>query len=226
MKIMKTTRTLAVLLMGLILGASFAVAQDHILAEAAKTTEEANASTTGGAGAADKDFHDRYPRYKLSAQPDGYISLRSVGDVMVKGQTAPEVSETIRKAYGNILSNPIVSVVLKDFEKPYFIADGQVGHPGKYDLRGDVTLTEAIAMSGGFLDSAKHSQVLLFRRASKGWYSAETFDVKKMEKKGNLKEDPELHAGDMLFVPKNKFSKLKMFIPGSSMGAFVPLSVP
>jgi len=47
-----------------------------------------------------------------------------------------------------------------------------------------------------------------------------------MEKKGNLKEDPELHAGDMLFVPKNKFSKFRAFIPGSSMGAFVPLSVP
>jgi polysaccharide export outer membrane protein len=246
MKIMKTTRTLVMLLMGLALGAGFAVAQDHILAEAAKTTEAANASTTGGANTTDKDFHDRYPRYKLEAgdafevsfdlnpefnqtvsvQPDGYISLRSVGDIMVKGQTVPEVSETIRKAYGNILSNPIVSVVLKDFEKPYFIADGQVGHPGKYDLRGDVTLSEAIAMAGGFLDTAKHSQVLLFRRASKGWYSAETFNLKKMEKKGNLKEDPELHAGDMLFVPKNSFSKFRTFIPGSSMGAFVPLSVP
>ena len=67
MKIMKTTRTLAMLLMALILGASFAAAQDHILAEAAKTTEEANASTTGGAGTTDKDFHDRYPRYKLEA---------------------------------------------------------------------------------------------------------------------------------------------------------------
>jgi polysaccharide export outer membrane protein len=248
MKTMKTMRTLAVLLMWLALGAGAAVAQDHILAEADKTTEEANASTTGGAttGATDKDFHDRYPRYKLesgdvfevsfdlnpefnqtvSVQPDGYISLKSVGDTMVKGQTVPEVSETIRKAYSNILSNPLVSVVLKDFEKPYFIADGQVGHPGKYDLRGEVTLTEAIAMAGGFMDTAKHSQVLLFRRAAKGWYSAETFDVKKMEKKGNLKEDPELHAGDMLFVPKNKFSKFRAFIPGSSMGAFVPLSVP
>jgi polysaccharide biosynthesis/export protein len=244
MKTMKITRTLAVLLMGFELAAGFAGAQEHILAEAAKTTEEANATSANSAGAA--DFHDRYPRYKLEAgdsfdlsfelnpefnqtvsvQPDGYISLRGVGDVMVKGQTVPEVTETIRKVYGTILSNPLVSVVLKDFEKPYFIADGQVGHPGKYDLRGDVSLTQAVAMAGGFLDSAKHSQVLLFRRAKQGWYSAETFDVKKMEKKGSLKEDPTLHAGDMLFVPKNTFSKFKMFIPGTSMGAFVPLAIP
>lgn len=239
------TTKLAVLLVGLELAAGFAAAQDHILAEAAKV-EETKASSANSTTSPDKDFHSRYPRYKLEAgdafdisfelnpefnqtvsvQPDGYISLRGVGDLMVKGQTVPEVTETIKKAYSNILSNPLVSVVLKDFEKPYFIADGQVGHPGKYDLRGDVTLTQAIAMAGGFMDTAKHSKVLLFRRASQGWYQAETFDVKKMEKKGNLKEDPELHAGDMLFVPKNGFSKIKAFLPGSSMGAFVPLSVP
>lgn len=243
MEIKKITGTLAVLLVGLELAAGFAAAQDHILTEAAKV-EETNASSANST--ASTDFRSRYPRYKLesgdafdisfelnpefnqtvSVQPDGYISLRGVGDIMVKGQTVPEVTETIKKAYGSILSNPLVSIVLKDFEKPYFIADGQVGHPGKYDLRGDVTLTQAIAMAGGFMDTAKHSKVLLFRRAPQGWYQAETFDVKKMEKKGNLKEDPELHAGDMLFVPKNGFSKIRTFLPGSSLGAFVPLQVP
>lgn len=240
MNIKRRITSLALLLAGFQLAAGVSFAQEHILAEAAKTTEENNAASP------DKDFHSRYPRYKLESgdmfdlsfelnpefnqtvavQPDGYISLRGVGDVQVKGQTVPEVTDTIRTAYGKILSNPLVSVVLKDFEKPYFIADGQVGHPGKYDLRGDMTLTQAVAIAGGFLDTAKHSKVLLFRRASTGWYPAEMFDVKKMEKQGNLKEDPQLHAGDMLFVPKNGFSKIRAFLPGSSMGAFVPLTTP
>ena len=237
---MKMTRVLAVLLMGVVMAAGFALGQDKIVAEANKQSEASAASST------DRSFQQRRPRYKLEAgdafdisfelnpefnqtvtvQPDGYITLRGVGDLAVKGQTVPELTEVLRTAYSKILNDPLISVVLKDFEKPYFIADGQVGHPGKYDLRGDITLTEAVAMAGGFLDSAKHSQVLLFRRASEGWYQAETIDVKKMEKKGNLKEDPTLHAGDMLFVPKNKFSKIKVFLPGSSVGAFVPLSIP
>jgi polysaccharide export outer membrane protein len=123
--------------------------------------------------------------------------------------------------YGKILNEPIISVVLKDFEKPYFIADGQVGKPGKYELRGDLTLTEAIAMAGGFQDTAKHSQVLLFRKVDDQWTEAKLINVKKMQKSGNLKEDPMLHPGDMLFVPKNAFSKFKQFIPTGNVGTYV-----
>jgi hypothetical protein len=42
-----------------------------------------------------------------------------------------------------------------------------------------------------------------------------------MEKSGNLKEDPMLHPGDMLFVPKNAFSKFKQFIPSGNVGTYV-----
>mgnify|MGYP001397729583 CR=1 FL=1 len=245
MNIKKMATILATLLMGLGLAATVAVAQDHILADT-KATDQTTATDAKTVSATDKDFHNRHPRYKLEAgdafditfelnpefnqtvsvQPDGYISLRGIGDVPVMGQTLPQVTDTIRNAYGKILSNPLVSIVLKDFEKPYFIADGQVSKPGKYDLRGEMTLTQAVAMAGGFLDTAKHSRVLLYRRGIDGWYAAEIFNVKKMEKAGNLKEDPTLHAGDMLFVPKNGFSKIRAFIPGSSMGAFVPLTTP
>lgn len=241
MKMQKRIGVLALLLTAA--GAAFA--QDHILAEAARASET-NPSSTSAAAPTDKDFHSRYPRYKVepgdsmdisfelnpefnqtaSVQPDGFVSLRGVGDIEVADQTVPQLTETIKSAYGKILNAPMVSVVLKDFQKPFFIADGQVGHPGKYDLRGEVTLTEAIAMAGGFTDASKHSKVLLYRKAAQGWYAAEVFDIKKMEKQGNLKEDPTLHAGDMLFVPKNAFSKYKAFIPGTSFGAFVPLELP
>jgi hypothetical protein len=42
-----------------------------------------------------------------------------------------------------------------------------------------------------------------------------------MQKQGNLAEDPPLRPGDMLFVPKNRISKIKPFIPGASVGAMV-----
>ena len=90
---------------------------------------------------------------------------------------------------------------------------GQVARPGKFDWRGEVTLTQAIAMAGGFTDASKHSQVLLFRRVSDQWTEARIIDVKKMLNSRNLQEDPELQAGDMLFVPKNALSKIKPFLP-------------
>lgn len=153
-------------------------------------------------------------------QPDGFVALKGVGDIKVEGQNVPQLTLTLRTAYTKILNDPIIAVVLKDFAKPYFIADGQVAHPGRYDMRGTVTLTEAVAIAGGFTDAAKHSQVLLFRRVNEQWTSAKLFNVKEMQKKGDLHEDPTLRPGDMVVVPKNVMSKIKPFIPNSGLGAY------
>jgi len=159
----------------------------------------------------------------VTVQPDGYVTLKGVGDMKVAGQTVPELTQTLRTAYGKILNDPMISVVLKDFEKPYFIADGQVAHPGKYEMRGNITLTEAVAIAGGFTENAKHSQVLLFRRVNDQWVSAKIFNIKEMEKKRDLHEDPTLHPGDMVVVPKNALSKIKPFIPNAGMGAYTQI---
>jgi len=156
----------------------------------------------------------------VTVQPDGFVTLKAVGDMKVMGQTVPELTQTLRTAYGKILNDPLFVVVLKDIEKPYFIADGQVTHPGKYEMRGVVTLTEAVAIAGGFTESARHSQVLLFRRVDDQWLSAKIFNVKEMRRKGDLHEDPTLKPGDMLVVPKNTLSKIKPFIPNAGLGAY------
>jgi polysaccharide export outer membrane protein len=200
----------------------------------------ASVKTTNSPADSDLRFQTRNPRYAIRAgdafdvtfelspefnqsvtvQPDGFITLKGIGDIHVAGQTVPELTKTLHDAYDKILNDPLVVVVLKDFEKPYFTASGQLVHPGKYDLRGDVTLTEAIAMAGGFNDTAKHSQVLLFRRVNDDWLQAKIFNVKQMLKQGNLHEDPTLRPGDMVYVPKNALSKIRPFIPNAGVGAY------
>jgi ribosomal protein L16 Arg81 hydroxylase len=47
-----------------------------------------------------------------------------------------------------------------------------------------------------------------------------------MEKNRDLREDPFLHSGDMLYVPKNTLSKIDKMIPNLSMGSYLPLAIP
>lgn len=152
---------------------------------------------------------------EVTVHPDGFVTLLGAGDVPVAGKTLPELTEVIKKAYSQILHDPVINITLKDFQKPYFIAGGEVGHPGKYELRDDITMTEAIAIAGGFTESSKHSQVLLFRRVSSDWAEVKVLNVKKMFAAGNLTEDIHLQPGDMFFVPQNKVSKIKKWIPYS-----------
>lgn len=216
-----------------------AIAQTAPLAATITSVNAPSADTTMGSahasGPALREEHFRYRLHRgdtidiafpftpefnqsVTVQPDGYISLTSVGTVHVENKTVPELAELIRTNYAAILREPVVNIVLKDFEKPYFIANGALAKPGKYELRSDTTLTEAVAIAGGFTEDSKHSEVFLFRRVAGNWVELKRLDVKEMYKKADLSEDLHLQPGDMVFVPQNRYSKFKRYIPSPGIG--------
>jgi polysaccharide biosynthesis/export protein len=156
----------------------------------------------------------------LTLQPDGYVVLKGIGNLAADGATLPELTEAIRQAYSATLHDPEVTVTLKDFEKPFFLAAGEVGHPGKYELRTDTTVTEGITIAGGFTHQAKHSQVVLFRRVSDQFAQARVLNIKQLLKRLDLNEDVQLRPGDLVFVPQNSISKMQKYIPIPSLGMY------
>jgi polysaccharide export outer membrane protein len=95
-----------------------------------------------------------------------------------------------------------------------------VNHPGTYDLRGQVTTVQAIAMSGGFKESSKQSKVILLRRINEDYAEVKIIDLKKMMSPATIREDITLRADDMLVVPKNTLSKLEPVVRVGSMGLY------
>lgn len=188
-------------------------------------------------------FQQRHPRYLLRAgdifdlnfeyspefnqtvtvQPDGYITLREAGDIYVQGLSLEQLNQAVRKGYANILRDPSIAILPKNFEQPYFVVGGEVKTPGKFDLRGNLTVAEAVALAGGFTDAAKHSHVLLFRRDSPDKpVVVHTLNIKRMLNHEDLKEDAELRPGDMIYVPQNTISKVKGYIiPRATVGPTV-----
>jgi len=152
--------------------------------------------------------------------PDGFIALKTIGDLYAEDLTVLELGDSVRNAYATILRDPEVSVILKDFDRPFFVAGGQVGHPGKFELRSRTSVVEAIAIAGGFTEQSKHSQVVLFRKIADGIVEAHVLNIKAMLSSRNLEEDFELTPGDMLFVPQNRISKIRKFLPVSSLSTF------
>lgn len=208
-----------------------AIGQSLYVSSTSSSAAAVSADTTA-------DLHARNPRYQLrkgdsfqmdfpfspefnqtvTVEPDGYVTLKGVGAVFVEGQSVPEVTEVLKKSYATILHDPVITVSLKDFEKPYFIAAGQVARPGKYDLRSALTVTEAVAIAGGFTDRSKHSEVVLYRPTGTGGFEAKVLNIKKLLASRNLSEDLRLEPGDMVYVPQNKYSKIRPYIPTPNAG--------
>ncbi len=157
----------------------------------------------------------------LTVQPDGFVTLKDAGMVFAQGLTLDEFREAVRRAYAGYLHDPQVAVALKDFEHPYFVAGGEVGKPGKYELRGNTTIMEAVEIAGGFTHEAKHSQVLLFRRVNDDLVEARVFNLKKMLKERRLGEAVELRPGDLVFVPQNSISKIEPFLTRPALSMYV-----
>ena len=153
----------------------------------------------------------------VSVRPDGFVTLPIVGDVKVSGLTVADAGREVRAAAERRLRDPELTFELKEFQRPRFVVGGEVDKPGQFELRGRITVLEAIAMAGGLKTSAKHSKVVLFRRFDDTRAVTRVIDAKALAKPDRIEEDPVLRPGDFLFVPQNTISKFERFVPLASL---------
>jgi polysaccharide export outer membrane protein len=215
----------------------------------AQTSELSSGSSAGGANRSSNSSGprlqtERHPQYRVmpsdvlavsfalstelnqtvTVQPDGFINLANVGSVYVQGQTTPEIVETLKKAYAKVLHDPIIGVDLTNFQAPQFSIFGHVQRPGQYQLRRETTVSQAIAIGGGFLTSAK-SQAFLLRRISSEWIEVKKLNLKPLTQGKNLSEDVYLQPGDLIYVPETMISKFRRYLPYGGVSGVSPLGV-
>jgi len=162
------------------------------------------------------------PEFNLTAtvQPDGYINSQIAGSVKVGGLTLPEAESAIAAKASARLKDPEVTVVAKDFVKPRFVVSGEVNHPGPQELRGDIGIIEAIAMGGGFKESAQRSQVVLVRRVNSEYAQVRVFDMKKLMRPENIREQVKIQPDDLIVVPQNHISRIEPMVRIASLALY------
>src|SRR5256714_15283323 len=157
----------------------------------------------------------------VTVQPDGYITLEVGGDLKVAGMTVDQTRQAILKQASTRLQDPIATVILKEFQKPYFVVAGEVAQPGKIEMRERVTAIQAIMLAGGMKETARSSQVVVFRRINSDTAEVKLLNLKNIRRTSDLENDLTLQAGDMVFVPRDKISKIERFMKLASVAAFM-----
>jgi polysaccharide export outer membrane protein len=157
----------------------------------------------------------------VTVQPDGYISLEIGGDLKVAGLTVEQTREAILRKASTRLQDPVATIVLKEFQKPYFVIAGEVALPGKIEMRERVTALQAIMLAGGMKEAARSSQVVVFRRINSDTAEVKLLNLKDIRRTSDLENDLTLQPGDMVYVPRDKISKIERFIKLASVAAFM-----
>lgn len=145
----------------------------------------------------------------VTVQPDGFVGLQIVGDIKLGDLTVEEARKTIIEKASVRLKDPEITLLLKEFQKPYFVVAGEVAAAGKFEMRENVTALQAVMMAGGFKDSAKTSQVVVFRKLNDDEAEVKLIDLRSVRKTSDLENDLTLRSGDIVFIPRNMMSKIE-----------------
>jgi len=163
----------------------------------------------------------------VTIQPDGYVTLNIVGDVKVADLTLDEVHDQILKMATSRLNHPELNLTLKDFEHPSIVVAGEVAKPGKFELREDTTALQAVMLAGGFKDSARDTNVVLFRRINGQMAEVRQLNLHNVRQTSDLEKDMMLQPGDMLLVTRNKLEHLSRIMKATNLGLyFDPTTIP
>jgi polysaccharide export outer membrane protein len=101
-------------------------------------------------------------------RPDGKISLPLANEIEASGKTAAELQQEIVDRLRKYVTQPVVSVMVKQINSMKISVLGEVRKPDVYRIKNRVTVLDAIAMAGGFTDLARPTRVIVLRNTATG----------------------------------------------------------
>jgi len=142
----------------------------------------------------------------MRVDDDGDIVIPYAGKLRVAGSTIGEVETKIRKSLRGLSENPQIIVTPREVITNTVIVGGEVSRPGRLILQTNrETLSDVVALAGGYRGSAKDLMLRLTRRN-------ESIDVRL----GTLTENPLL---DINAYPGDKLTLVNRPLTYSVLGA-------
>ncbi len=139
-------------------------------------------------------------RPRVVVRPDGKISLPLVGDIHAAGLTAKQLKEDIEKRLKEYEELPNVTVIVSEINSYYIYILGEIARPGRYQLKSNISVLQAVSLAGGFTNWASPNSMVVLRRNGE---KEEKIKVryKKIISGSKPKDNIVLKPGDTIIIP-------------------------
>lgn len=138
---------------------------------------------------------------EVTVRSDGKISLPLAGELQAAGKTPSQLEEDIIGRLRSYITDPEVTVIVKQINSQKFNILGQVVKPGSYPLTTGMTIVDAVATAGGFKDFAKRKSVYVLRQNPRGSELRIPFNYEKFVKGKDPVQNIQLKPHDTVVVP-------------------------
>lgn len=145
-----------------------------------------------------------HPDLSLEARvtESGSITYPLIGEVKVGGMAPAAAEKKIAGLLegGGYLRKPQVNISVAQNQSQQVSVLGQVTRPGRYPVEGNRSLTDIVALAGGFSPDAGDKITLV--RSRNGKTTKEVLDLYEMVQTGNMKRDLQLATNDVIYIER------------------------
>jgi len=132
--------------------------------------------------------------------PDGAFAFPLVGLVDARGKTVDELQKILTERLSKYISDPVVTVAVREIRGNKVFVIGQVNRPGEFVINPSVDVMQALTMAGGTTAFASLGNIVILRRTGPK-QEALRFDYTEVAKGKSLEQNFELRSGDIVVVP-------------------------
>jgi protein involved in polysaccharide export with SLBB domain len=169
-------------------------------------------------------YHERFNE-TVTVRPDGRIALQLVGDIEVAGMAPAELDRVITAAYADIVESPEVTVMVRSFASLTIYVLGEVGKPGLFEMKPNMTVLQALAAAGGPIKGARLNSVIVLRQDETAELKAVRLDLSPTLIKHGVAHDQRLLPQDIVYVPKTFIADVNAFISQVYDLVYPPLDI-
>jgi polysaccharide export outer membrane protein len=132
---------------------------------------------------------------------DGMITLPLLNDIRVVGlKPTPDLQQLLTEKLKPFVSDPQVTVTVQGSRSRKVYLMGKAVKQGEFNLEGDETVLQLLAIAGGVTPFAKSDSIYILRKEN-GKQIKIPFHYKKALKGRNQYDDVILKPGDIIVVP-------------------------
>jgi polysaccharide biosynthesis/export protein len=136
----------------------------------------------------------------VTVMVDGRVTFPMIGEIMAKGLTVIQLKDIITEKLKNFISNPEVTVIVRESRSRMIYTIGKVTTPGPYQMQPDMTVLQALSTAGGFTEWAETKSIMIVRR-DKNKEVMFRFNYQDFISGKDLKQNIVLEPNDTIVVP-------------------------
>lgn len=142
----------------------------------------------------------------VPVRPDGRISTPLVEDLKALGRNPSDLARDIEKSLGKYIRDPVVTVVVTQFQGPaseQIRIVGEAAKPQAIAYRQNMTLLDVMIQVGGLTDFADGNGAVLVRGSESG--KSYSVRLKDLIRRGDISANVDVRPGDVLIIPQSWF---------------------